>query len=749
METTTYRTIEAESFDLEAGFEVVSSTAASGDAWVQHKGGATATMSTTILDQAGTYDLVINYFDENDGNAFASVAIDDEVVGSWTWSEDFGSAYADGLTQTSYVIENVTLDDISKLTITGARDGGEPLRIDSVELRAASSEGSPPVQTTSTTTGGTTSTGGSTGSSGGSSGSSGPLLAFEGAQGFGAETAGGRGGEIVKVTNLNDSGVGSLRWALEDLSGPRIVVFEVGGVIDLSDQIEINGQVTVAGQTAPGGITITGARLRVVESDVIIRGLNIRPGDGDGDNPENRDGLSVGKSGHVVENVIIDHNSFSWSVDELVATWGAPSNVTFSNNIFAEALKSSIHPEGNHSMGMLIGDGSSRITVVGNLFAHNQFRNATVKDDSTEIEFVNNVIYNYGPNGFLSHEGNTIHVIGNTYIAGVDSADRAPIRLESPESGTAFYVSGNDGDVSGAALSKISGSYVFDPSNVTTMSSSEALVYVLANAGARSPELGAIDARIIQSVIDGTGSIIDSPSDVGGYGQIQGSSPLPDSDNDGIPDAFEAIIGSNASTFDAHGDANGDGYSNIENYINGLIDGFDEVISPQVDPGPDEPVVPQGPEAPQDPTAPEEGGSYDTGPIRVEAENMNLSSKFRVDSNGHASGDKFIVARGNGLHSADFIFDGPSGVYDIVIEYFDENDGESSLSVSVDGEVIDQWLWDEGTESAYADSESATTRILHDVEIDTGDSVVLAGYRDGREPLRIDAVELLADSLLG
>ena len=176
------------------------------------------------------------------------------------------------------------------------------------------------------------------------------MLAFKGAKGFGAQAQGGRGGEVVKVTNLNDSGEGSLRWALEDLDQKRIVVFDVGGQIDLKDQIEINGNVTLAGQTAPGGVTVTGGRLRVVDSDVIIRGMHVRPGDeAGGDDPGNRDGIAVGKRGQTVDNVMIDSNSISWSVDELASTWGAPSNVTFSNNIMAEALQNSINPKGDHS----------------------------------------------------------------------------------------------------------------------------------------------------------------------------------------------------------------------------------------------------------------------------------------------------------------------------------------------------------------------------------------------------------------
>ncbi|NRB17841.1 MAG: right-handed parallel beta-helix repeat-containing protein, partial [Rhodobacteraceae bacterium] len=396
-------------------------------------------------------------------------------------------------------------------------------------------------------------------------------LAFDGAQGFGAEADGGRSGEIVKVTTLADSGPGSLRWALEELDGPRIVVFEVSGQINLTDAIKVNGDVTVAGQTSPEGITVIGAKLRIVESDVIIRGLQFRPGDGEGDEPENRDGISIGSSDQTVENVIIDSNSFSWSIDELVTVWYGSQNITISNNIMAEALRNSLHPKGDHSMGLLIGAGSSNVTIVGNLIAHNEFRNATAKDDSKQIEFINNLVYNYGLNGFLGRDGTTAHIIGNVYIAGEDSADRAAIQLKFPEEGTAYNLEDNVAEVDGPAISKISDSYVFTPSNVNVLPSSEVFDHVLANAGARYPSLTVTDERIIQTVIDGTGRIIDSPDDVGGYDSVPNTEAPSDRDDDGMPDAHEVISGTNPDVFDAHEDADGNGVSNIEDYVNGLI----------------------------------------------------------------------------------------------------------------------------------------------------------------------------------
>lgn len=583
-------------------------------------------------------------------------------------------------------------------------------------------------------------------------------LAFAGAEGFGAETTGGRGGEIIRVTNLNDSGKGSLRWALEEQDGPRIVVFEVSGEIALDDAIKVNGDVTIAGQTSPNGVTVTGAKLRVLEDNVIIRGMQFRPGDGDGDTPDNRDGLSIGNSNHTVKNVVIDSNSFSWSVDELVTVWYGAQNITISNNIMAEALQSSIHSKGDHSMGLLVGDGAENVTVVGNLIAHNEFRNMTVKDDSKQIEFINNVVYNYGPNGFLGHEGTTAHIIGNAYIKGKDSAGRAAIQLKSPESGTAYYLEDNLAEVDGGATSKIKSNYVFEPSNVSVLPSSQVVDHVLANAGARYPELNAADARVIQSVIDGTGRIIDSPDEVGGYEFGKNTSAPKDSDNDGIPDAVEITMGTNANKFDAHGDADGDGISNIEDYIHGLIDG--DVATAPVE-GPSD--TGSGSSGTGTGDVSEDTGSSGSGSsgsgagssgsassgtgssvsaMRVEAEDFKVVDGFFAASNKAASGGDVLQVKGTSAGEAELAFDGASGIYDLTIGYFDESDGKAELSVFVNGKAVDSWTWNKDLGSGLANKNTLTERVIEGVEINEGDIVTLAGQGQGKEPLRVDYVDL-------
>lgn len=578
------------------------------------------------------------------------------------------------------------------------------------------------------------------------------MLAFEGAQGFGAQTKGGRGGEVVKVTNLDDSGVGSLRWALEDLDQKRIVVFEVGGQIDLKDQIQINGDVTVAGQTAPGGITVTGGRLRVVESEVIIRGLNVRPGDAaDGSKPDDRDGIAVGKRGSTVENVVIDSNSISWSVDELASTWGAPKNVTFSNNIMAEALQSSIHPKGDHSMGLLIGDGSSNVSVVGNLLASNEHRNATIKDDAKQIEFVNNVVHNYGPNGLRLNEGSTANVVSNIYQAGPDSAGREAIRLESPQASTAYYLSGNEAEVAGSATSKVKNDYVFTPRTTEVMGTDELLEHVLSTAGARAQGLNAIDARIIDYVRNGKGKIIDSPDEVGGYldgGLRRGPR---DSDDDGIPDSYESLIGSDPNRADAQADADKDGYANIEDYINGLIDGFDTKPGTGGDKAGDTAGAPAArapaqsapaQSAPAAEAASATGSAAKVAPGRVvEAETLQLSGGLSADTLNAASGNGVVRARSDAMQRAEMDFDGASGRYDLTVNYFDENDGVSRLAVQVNGRTVAEWDWDQDLGSFKANNDTRTSKVIEGLELAKGDTVTLLGTRDGKEPLRIDTLE--------
>ncbi|MGF1476081.1 MAG: polysaccharide lyase family 1 protein [Geminicoccaceae bacterium] len=426
------------------------------------------------------------------------------------------------------------------------------------------------------------------------------VKAFPGALGFGADASGGRGGKVVRVTNLRDAGEGSLRWALEDLTGPRIVIFDVAGLITLRDQIRVNGDVTVAGQTAPGALTIRGARLQIVGSNVIIRGLRLRPGDDpNGQDPESRDALSIGAADRVVEDVIIDRNSLSWATDENAATWFPVRNVSLSNNIIAEGLNRSIHPEGEHSMGALIGDDAERISVIANIFAHNKYRNPQAKN-ARAVEIFNNLIYNYGPGGVeLLADGetpSTARVAGNLFIPGAASLDREPIRLHGEDRAGRYVVEQNlaltlDSEtvtsadrIGGDGRSRVISEYAFSGSGYRALATDQVESHVLAYAGARVPDVDPIDRRILASVRDRTGDLIDTPAEVGGYLLPEPCPRRPDSDGDGMPDQFELDQGFDPSIDDAGLDDDADGYTNIEEYLNALISASPGLGAMAVDP---------------------------------------------------------------------------------------------------------------------------------------------------------------------
>ncbi|HEU5186841.1 MAG TPA: Ig-like domain-containing protein, partial [Gemmatimonadaceae bacterium] len=394
------------------------------------------------------------------------------------------------------------------------------------------------------------------------------LAAFPGATGFGATTPGGRGGTIIRVTNLNDTGPGSLREALA-ASGPRVVIFEVSGTIRSDGNMVIaNPYVTIAGQTAPSpGITIRGATLRISTHDVVIQHIRLRPGDDPGSRTE-RDGIEI-YGGTEKYNILVDHVSVSWGVDENVSTstTGVRHDITLSNMIIAEGLNNSIHPEGPHSKGVLIGQGTKNIAMIGNLLAHNLDRNPWYKGNTTGV-IVNNVVYNYGgtKGTYFDDVDNTAaqvaSVIGNVYVRGVNSPTGRPIRIYSGvKTGSLFYIADNSWDR--AAPPSDPWSLVQNDEGAVAVAltppiSVPGLVarpnasvedWVLNNAGARPADRDAVDLRLVQEVRSGTGRIIDHPSDVGGW-------PL-------LAESHRPLV----TPANPNGDDDGDGYTNLEEWL--------------------------------------------------------------------------------------------------------------------------------------------------------------------------------------
>jgi hypothetical protein len=391
-----------------------------------------------------------------------------------------------------------------------------------------------------------------------------------GIEGFGINTPAGRGGQVIRVTTLedNESLPGSLRHALyrTDITGPRVIVFEVGGTIQLSRVLQVKyPYVTIAGQTAPPpGITLAGDALMIATHDVLVQHLHIRTGDRGGSTSRVRNvlmGLGSHDGSQEAYNIVIDHCSLSWGTDEMVQLW-YPNvyDVTVRNCIISEGLYDSIHPEGVHSFGFLIGDHSERIAVINNLLAHNGRRNPGIFGDTSSIT-VNNVIYNWISGGIHINDFNEngpilASVVGNVLIPGANTPDwSSPIKLEHgylPE-GTQIYLSdnvavGRDGVV-GGDTSKVVDTPPIWPDSLTVRPSGEVKDWVLANAGARPWDRDPVDERIISDVQNGTGQVINSQDDVGGWPNLTPTShtlDLPDRPND---------------------DDDGDGYTNLEEWL--------------------------------------------------------------------------------------------------------------------------------------------------------------------------------------
>lgn len=455
------------------------------------------------------------------------------------------------------------------------------------------------------------------------------IPAFPGAEGGGAYTPGGRGGKIFVVNSLADSGPGTFREACEAV-GARIIVFNVSGIIQLKKRISMRAPyVTIAGQTAPGdGICIAGETLEIDTHDVIIRHMRFRRGATEVTRRDDALG------GNVIGNVIIDHCSASWGLDENISLYRhqfqaneksklekLPAvNITIQNTISSEGLDTY-----NHAFGSTIGGLNS--TFMRNLWADNISRNCSIGMYG-DFNFVNNVVFNWWNRSLDGGDYRSMfNIINNYFKPGPITPKDEPIRYRilKPESGYMVpktfgraYVNGNyidgvpevtkDNWNGGVQLENLSFeqakeklAYIrqdkaFPMPKITVMSAQEAYEFVLNNVGATLPKRDAVDERIIKQVRTGQidvkdglentigkefikrrlpadsykKGIITHPDQVGGYPKYKGNA-YKDSDNDGIPDAWEKKYGLNPKdASDANGDMNGDGYTNIEKYFNGI-----------------------------------------------------------------------------------------------------------------------------------------------------------------------------------
>lgn len=370
---------------------------------------------------------------------------------------------------------------------------------------------------------------------------SGVAVAQDSLQGF-AQTDGGVGGAILRVTNLDASGPGSLRAVLE-AKGPRVVVFEVGGVIDLEKQgLSIREPfLTIAGQTAPSpGITLIRGGMSISTHDVLVQHIRIRPGDAEAEKRSGwaPDGIST--SGGNAYNIVIDHCSISWAVDENLSASGPRTEgpqatshrITFSNCIIAEGLHDASHPKGPHSKGSLIHDFCQDIAIIGNLYAHNVRRNPYFKAHATGV-IVNNLIYNASGSAIHLNYVNSewdktpkepknarVSIVGNVFVHGQDTVKNMPMISARGdaymEDNAAFDQDGNPARIVAGKIVELTEKPVW-PEGLEALLAVETAEYVLQHAGARPQDRDAVDERIVRDFRNRTGRVIDSQEDVGGY----------------------------------------------------------------------------------------------------------------------------------------------------------------------------------------------------------------------------------------
>ena len=412
------------------------------------------------------------------------------------------------------------------------------------------------------------------------------IPAFPGAAGFGSTTPGGRGGKVIFVSNLEDAGPGSFRAACE-AEGPRIVIFRVSGLITLAQPIVIkNPYLTIAGQTAPGdGICLRNYTFIIATHDVVVRYLRSRLGDLSG---QEADSITLAAG---AANVILDHCSATWSVDEALSLAGNVSNVTVQWCLIGESLNHSKHTKGPHGYGSL----SRANGPVGwhhNLWVHNNARNPRLGDNYGRppyptFDVRNNVIYNYGEIASGLTQGVLkVNYVGNYIRPGPSSKAATPIRVGGP-SDLRFYIrenvfEGNSGLTADNSLffdpvmidGKRQVQTVAEPfaaQPVRTVSAENAYAAVLRTVGASLPRRDAVDVRIVSEVRQRKGSLIDSQEQVGGWPTLRsGTAPL-DSDADGMPDSWERRFGLNPhNPADGVTDKDRDGYTNLEEYLNAL-----------------------------------------------------------------------------------------------------------------------------------------------------------------------------------
>lgn len=412
--------------------------------------------------------------------------------------------------------------------------------------------------------------------------------AFPSARGYGAQATGGRGGIVRFVTTLADSGAGSLREAVSGALA-KTVIFRVAGYIDLTTNLVIGSNTTIAGQTAPGGGVCTRNATPAVKNatNVIIRHFCSRPGNapsGTGTGLDNRDAMQVEHS----TLVIIDRSSFSWSTDELLTMYFDDTDeVTIQWSLLGEALWQAGNSKGTHPMGPLSGPGTGRVTWHHNMFSQNGFRNPQITNGVT-ADVVNNFIFGWGQESTkitATHgysEGSFVNVFRNVYKPDTLSTVANAILVTEGDGSSlnhTVYVAENIRETGAPIIMNREAAYlgvvatapvpdgIVDLTPDSTVGLMDA---ILARAGRTVPARDGADLRMVADAQAGTDRRPNSPDLAGGYPVLAAGTPCPDPDDDGMCSAFETSMGFDPNVADNNGDHDGDGYRNLEEYINQL-----------------------------------------------------------------------------------------------------------------------------------------------------------------------------------
>lgn len=429
-------------------------------------------------------------------------------------------------------------------------------------------------------------------------------LAFPGAEGYGRYALGGRGGKVVEVTNLNDSGPGSLRDAINQEIGPRTIVFAVSGNIQLKSRLVVNQPyITIAGQTAPGeGITISRAPIGLTGNDGVVRFLKVRIGSG-----STFDGMGLTGANFS----IIDHCSISWTIDESFSSRGA-HNITLQRTLISEALNVAGHDK--YGAGKMHGYAASIGGDIGsfhhNLLAHNYGRNWSIAGGLSgegyytgRLDIRNNVVYNWGART-TDGGANEVNFVNNYYKPG--AATKIFVALNAQHEGVGkgmqrYYFDGNvmpgyfdeknqEKGRKSTITNKEKVDYLtfvdkpFFDSFVETQRAQSAYKNVLSDVGANQPFSDLHDRRMIEETSKGSfsykgsksgiGGMIDTEADQGGWPNFASESRAAswDTDHDGLPNWWESALGLNENSqagdfSDSNADSDKDGFTQLDHYL--------------------------------------------------------------------------------------------------------------------------------------------------------------------------------------